>query len=135
MAGEVCRYPHLMRLAAFAFLVPDYAAGLAFFRDGLGWTVTADEDQGRKRWITLRCGAVEIVLARADAPEQVAAIGNQFGGRVGLFLQTDDFTRDAARIVAAGGTFEEAPRHEPYGTVAVWRDPWGGRWDLIGPPG
>lgn len=123
-----------MRLGAFAVLVPDHDACLAFFRDGLGWEVTADEDQGRKRWITLRCGDVEMMLARADTPAQVAAIGNPFGGRVGLFLRTDDFARDAARIEAAGGTFEEPPRHEPYGTVAVWRDPWGGRWDLIGPP-
>ncbi len=124
----------MMRLGAFAFLVPDYEAGLAFFRDGLGWEVTADEDQGRKRWITLRCGNVEMVLARADTPAQVAAIGRGAGGRVGLFLRTDDFDGDAARIAAAGGVLEEAPRHEPYGTVAVWRDPWGGRWDLIGPP-
>ena len=131
MAGAVLGRP--VRLGALSVLVPDYDEGLAFFRDGLGWEVTADEDQGRKRWVTLRCGAVEIVLARADTDAQRVAIGNQFGGRVGLFLRTDDFDRDAARIVAAGGTFEEDPRHEPYGTVAVWRDPWGGRWDLIGP--
>lgn len=99
-----------MRLGAFAFLVPDYDAGLAFFRDGLGWEVVLDEDQGRKRWITLRCGPVEMVLARADTPAQVAAMGNGHGGRVGLFLRTDDFARDAARIEAAGGSFDEAPR-------------------------
>ncbi|WP_425283634.1 VOC family protein [Jannaschia faecimaris] len=74
-----------------------------------------------------------MILARADTPRQTAVIGNQFSGRVGFFLHTDDFARDAARIVAAGGTFEDSPRYEPYGTVAVWRDPWGTRWDLIEP--
>jgi predicted enzyme related to lactoylglutathione lyase len=122
-----------VRLAAVALIVPDYDAALAFFVDGLGWTCTADEDQGRKRWVTVRAGAVEIVLARAEGEAQGAAIGAQFAGRVGLFLRTDDFEGDAARIEAAGGTFEEAPRREAYGTVAVWRDPWGNRWDLIGP--
>ena len=64
---------------------------------------------------------------------QRAAIGNQCGGRVWLFLQTDDFAASAARITAAGGTFEAAARVEPYGTVAVWRDTFGNRWDLIQP--
>ncbi|MEY4698199.1 MAG: hypothetical protein RIT14_2627, partial [Pseudomonadota bacterium] len=74
-----------------------------------------------------------IVLARADTPEQVASIGRQGGGRVWLFLETDDFARDEARLRAAGAVFQEAPRHEPYGTVAVWADPFGNRWDLIEP--
>ena len=74
-----------------------------------------------------------LVLARAEGPEQQAAIGKQAGGRVFLFLQTDDFARDHAAMLAAGVTFEEAPRHEAYGSVAVWRDPFGNRWDLIGP--
>jgi uncharacterized glyoxalase superfamily protein PhnB len=64
---------------------------------------------------------------------QHAAIGNQTGGRVGFFLHTDDFDRDHARMRAAGVVFDEAPRDEPYGRVAVWRDPFGNRWDLIGP--
>ena len=64
---------------------------------------------------------------------QRAAIGDQAGGRVWLFLRTDDFARDHARLTAAGVVFEEAPRHEVYGIVAVWRDPWGNRWDLIQP--
>jgi uncharacterized glyoxalase superfamily protein PhnB len=78
-------------------------------------------------------GGTRLVLARAEGPAQVAAIGNQAGGRVFLFLQTDDFARDHAAMLAAGVTFEEDPRHEPYGSVAVWRDPFGNRWDLIGP--
>ncbi|MEM9797950.1 MAG: VOC family protein [Pseudomonadota bacterium] len=122
----------MMRLGAVAYLVDDYDRAIAFFVDGLGFTLTADEDQGRKRWVTVRAGAVELVLARALG-DQTASIGAQFGGRVGLFLHTDDFDRDAARIEAAGGTFEEMPRDEPYGRVAVWRDPWGTRWDLIEP--
>ena len=73
------------------------------------------------------------MLARAEGAEQKAAIGNQAGGRVFLFLETDDFARDHAAMLAAGVRFEEAPRHEPYGSVAVWRDPFGNRWDLIGP--
>ncbi len=123
-----------MRLAALALVVPDYDAGIAFFT-ALGFTVTADADQGTKRWVTVAPpgGGPDLVLARADTPAQAAAIGNQAGGRVFLFLQTPDFARDAARIAAAGGTFEEAPRSEPYGTVAVWRDPFGNRWDLIQP--
>ena len=122
-----------MRLALVALLVPDYDDALRFFVDGLGWSCTADEDQGRKRWVTVRPeGGAHLLLARAEGAQR-AAIGRQFGGRVGLFLHTDDFGRDAARIEAAGGAFEEAPRREPYGTVAVWRDPWGNRWDLIQP--
>ena len=69
----------------------------------------------------------------AEGAAQTGAIGNQAGGRVWLFLQTDDFWRDHAKMMAAGVVFEEEPRVKPYGTVAVWRDPWGNRWDMIGP--
>ncbi|MEL7459847.1 MAG: VOC family protein [Pseudomonadota bacterium] len=115
-------------------LVPDYDAGLAFYAGVLGWDVTSDLDQGAgKRWVVVTPpgGGTAVLLARAVGPEQTAAIGNQTGGRVGFFLQTDDFARDHAAMIAAGVTFEEAPRAEPYGTVAVWRDPFGNRWDLI----
>ena len=122
-----------MRLGHVALLVPDYDAALAFFVGGLGWTCTADEDQGRKRWVTVvpPGGGCGLVIARAEGA-QARAIGEQFGGRVGLFLHSDNFDGAAALITAAGGTFEEAPRRESYGIVAVWRDPWGNRWDLIG---
>jgi catechol 2,3-dioxygenase-like lactoylglutathione lyase family enzyme len=122
-----------MRLAALSLIVPDYAAGISFYVDVMGFRLTADVDQGHKRWITVQApgGGAEIVLARAENANQRAAIGNQGGGRVWLFLETDDFVRDHARMLAAGIPFEEAPRHEPYGTVAVWRDPFGNRWDLI----
>ena len=123
------------QLASVALVVPDYDAAIAFFVGGLGWTLTADIDQGHKRWVTVQPpgGGAQLVLARADGPAQTLAIGNQCGGRVWLFMNTDDFARDHAMLIAAGAQFEESPRHEPYGTVAVWRDPWGNRWDLIGP--
>lgn len=123
------------RLAAAALVVPDYHAAIAFFTQVLGFSLTADLDQGAKRWVTVDPpgGGCRLVLARAEGAEQQAAIGNQAGGRVWLFLETDDFARDHARMTAAGGIFEEEPRHEAYGTVAVWRDPFGNRWDLIQP--
>ncbi len=123
------------RLAALSLIVPDYDPAIAFFRAALGFEVTEDIPQGTKRWVTLQGpgGGARLVLARAEGAAQQAAIGAQGGGRVWLFVQTDDFARDAARLTAAGAIFEEAPRHETYGIVAVWRDPWGNRWDLIQP--
>jgi len=125
----------MMRLAAVSLIVPDYEPALEFYVDRLGFSLVEDVDQGRKRWITLAPpgGGCRLVIARADGPEQRAAIGRQGAGRVWLFLQTDDFARDHARLLAAGAVFEEMPRSEPYGTVAVWRDPFGNRWDLIAP--
>ena len=124
------------RISAIALVVPDYEAGLAFYVGKLGFRLVEDIDQGRKRWVTVEPpgGGTRLLLARAEGAVQEAAIGNQAGGRVFLFLQTDDFARDHAAMLAAGVTFEELPRHEPYGSVAVWCDPFGNRWDLIGPP-
>lgn len=115
-----------MRIAALAIMVPGYDEGLAFYAGGLGFAVAEDADQGRKRWLALRApgGGPRLILAvGADRPMT----------RVARFLETDDFARDMARITAAGGAFEEPPREEPYGRVAVWRDPFGNRWDLIQP--
>ncbi len=125
----------LAKISAVALVVPDYDAAIVFYRDVMGFDLTADVDQGRKRWVTVRPpgGGVELLLAQAQGPDQHAAIGHQTGGRVFLFLETDDFARDHARMTAAGVVFEQAPRAEPYGTVAVWRDPFGNRWDLIQP--
>ncbi|MEX3015624.1 VOC family protein [Gymnodinialimonas hymeniacidonis] len=131
-----------MHLSLVTLIVPSYDEGIRFFVDGLGWTLTADEDQGRKRWVTVAPGApssdlglsqTQILLAVATSPTQESALGRQTGDRVGFFLQTDCFDRDADRITTAGGTFIETPRHEPYGKVAQWRDPWGNLWDLIEP--
>lgn len=123
----------LPRLAAMALLVPDYDSAVAFYVGVMGFDLLEDVDQGRKRWVTVapRGGGCALVLARADTAEQAAAIGNQTGGRVFLFLETDDFARDHAAMLAAGVRFEETPRQEVYGTVAVWRDPFGNRWDLL----
>jgi len=124
-----------MRLTLVTLLVPNYEAGITFFVSGLGWHLLSDEDQGHKRWVTVApvSGGPGLLLARASDSPQTNAIGRQTGTRVGFFLQTENFTRDAARIKAAGGTFLESPRIEPYGTVAQWRDPWGNLWDLIEP--
>lgn len=121
-------------LGAIALIVPDYDSAISFFR-AIGFTLTADIDQGTKRWVTVQPsgGGAALVLARAEGALQTATIGAQGAQRVWLFLHCDDFDTDAALIRAAGGVFEQAPRTEAYGRVAVWRDPWGNRWDLIQP--
>lgn len=122
-------------IGALALVVPDYDQAIRFFVDVMGFDLTEDIDQGRKRWVTVTPpgGGVRLVLAKATDSAQQAAIGNQTGGRVFLFLHSDDFWRDHARMIAAGVVFLEAPRAETYGIVAVWRDPFGNLWDLIGP--
>ena len=126
------------RIALTALVVPDYDEALRFYVGAAGFTLVEDTDLGGgKRWVTVAPSpdpaASGLLLARADGERQRASVGEQWGGRVGLFLHTDDLARDHAAMLAAGVTFEEAPRPEPYGTVAVWRDPWGNRWDLIEP--
>lgn len=119
---------------AFSLLVPHYDTAIDFYCGKLGFQLAEDIDQGHKRWVRiLPPGATQggLILARADGNRQKLAIGNQFGGRVGLFLHTDDFARDHAAMQAQGVHFEETPRHEPYGIVAVWQDPFGNRWDLL----
>lgn len=120
-------------LATVTLVVPDYEAGLEFYVDQLGFDLVEDTDLGGgKRWVVVgpQSGA-NLLLAKAADDSQTAAIGNQTGGRVGFFLETDDFIDTHARFVAAGVTFHEEPRHEPYGTVAVFSDPFGNRWDLL----
>ena len=126
--------PRGQRITALSLLVPDYEAGIAFYVGKLGFDLLEDTDMGGgKRWVRVRPkgGGVELLLARAVTDEQRAAIGNQSGGRVFLFLETDDFDRDHAAYVAAGVTFLEALRSEPYGEVVVMQDPFGNKWDLI----
>ena len=123
----------MTHLHALSFLVPDYDDAIAWFTGPLGFVLEQDIDLGEgKRWVRVRPsgGGAAFILARAVG-DQVAHIGAQGGGRVWLFLESDDFAADHARMLEAGITFEEEPRHEPYGTVAVFQDPWGNRWDLI----
>lgn len=126
----------MTHIAAFALVVPDYAAGLEFYVGTLGWELITDVDLGEdKRWILIAPpgGQCRILLARAVGPDQSAAIGAQTGGRVGFFLSSDNFERDYAAMQSAGVQFCEEPRHEIYGSVVVWMDPFGNKWDLIEP--
>lgn len=124
-------------IARITLVVPDYDDAIAFYRDSLGFELLEDLDMGDgKRWVLLRPrGAREtaLLIAKADGAAQAAAIGNQTGGRVAFFLHTDDFARDHAAMLAKGVAFREEPRHEPYGTVAVFADPFGNLWDLLQP--
>lgn len=124
-------------LGTVAIVVPSYDEGLACYCGQLGFDLLEDTDRGGgKRWVVVAppgSTGTALLLAEADGPEQRAAIGDQHGGRVGFFLRTDDFWRDHERYVAAGVRFEEEPRVEDYGTVAVFRDAFGNRWDLIEP--
>jgi catechol 2,3-dioxygenase-like lactoylglutathione lyase family enzyme len=124
-----------VRLALTTLVVPDYDAGIAFCVDALGFELIEDTDMGAgKRWVVVggHSGG-RLLLAQAANDAQAAAIGNQTGGRVGFFAHTNDFAATQARLVDAGVQFHERPRHEPYGTVAVFSDPFGNRWDLIEP--
>jgi catechol 2,3-dioxygenase-like lactoylglutathione lyase family enzyme len=121
------------RIALFSLLVPDYDPALDFFLR-IGFECREDTDLGNgKRWVRIAPpgGETEILLARAVDDRQSASIGEQGGGRVWLFLETDDFESDYQRLKFEGVEFETPPRAEPYGRVAVWKDPWGNRWDLI----
>ena len=121
-------------IAAVTLLVPDYDEAVAYYVGKLGFKLVEDTAlSATKRWVMVAPpgGQTAILLARADSPDQTAAIGFQTGGRVGFFLHSDDFASDVARLIAAGVRFEEDPRHEPYGSVAVWVDPFGNRWDLL----
>ncbi len=115
-------------------VVPEYDAGIDFFTRVLGFALIEDTamDAG-KRWVVVGGpGGARLLLARAANDAQRAAIGNQAGGRVGFFLNARDFDATHAALVDAGVGFEAAPRLEPYGKVAVFADPFGNRWDLIG---
>jgi catechol 2,3-dioxygenase-like lactoylglutathione lyase family enzyme len=116
-------------------VVDDYDRARRFYCDALGFECLQDEVQPEgKRWLVVKPrggDGAAFLLAEAADEAQRAAIGNQTGGRVGFFLKTDDFARDHAAMLAAGVTFREAPRHEVYGTVAVFADPYGNTFDLI----
>ena len=122
-------------IGALTLVVRDYDEAIQFYRDRLGFTLLADTSLGTdKRWVLLAppgSSETRLLLAKATTPEQVARIGDQTGGRVFLFLHTDHFERDHARLLTNGVRFLEPPRHEPYGTVAVFEDLYGNRWDLL----
>ena len=127
-----------MRLAHVTLVVADYDEALAWYCGKLGFTLVSDanEPEQDKRWVVIApprapAGSATILLARASAPGQAATIGNQTGGRVFLFLETDDFWRDYQAWQAAGVRFVREPARAPYGTVAVFEDLYGNRWDLI----
>ena len=124
------------RIATVALIVRDYDEAIAFYRDRLGFTLESDTPlEPGKRWVTVAppgTGA-RLLLARATEAAEVAATGRQGADRVWLFLETTDFARDHAAFTAHGVRFLETPRHEAYGTVAVFEDLYGNRWDLIEP--
>ncbi len=124
------------RLALVTYLTDDYDRAITWFCDALGFVLLEDTDMGGgKRWVRMaphKDAETAFLIAHAVG-DQVEVIGRQAGGRVGHFLFTDDFAAQQARMQAAGVKFREAPRHEPYGTVAVFEDLHGAPWDLIQP--
>ena len=124
-------------IATVSLLVADYDDAITFYCDTVGFDLITDNDMGGgKRWVVVappgRAGA-QLLLAKADGEAQRAAIGNQGGGRVMFFLNSTSFARDHAAMVGRGVKFLEAPRHEAYGSVAVFEDLYGNKWDLIEP--
>ena len=122
------------RLALVTVVVADYDEAIAWYTGRLGFRLIEDIDQGHKRWVVVGppgARGARLLLARASDERQSAAIGGQAGGRVGFFLETDDFARDFAAFTERGVRFLDAPRHEPYGIVAVFEDLCGNKWDLI----
>ena len=129
--------PMSLSIATVSLLVADYDDAIAFYCDRVGFDLVSDTELGGgKRWVVVappgRSGA-QLLLAQADGEAQRAATGNQGGGRVMFFLNTSNFARDYAAMVERGVKFLEQPRHEDYGSVAVFEDLYGNKWDLIEP--
>ncbi|MGA5420335.1 VOC family protein [Streptomyces lavendulocolor] len=128
----------MSHIALITLVVRDYDEAISFYTRALGFDLVEDADRGGgSRWVVVRprgAGAgTGLLLARAAGEAQERSVGGQTGGRVGFFLHTEDFTGDRERMLAAGVRFLEEPRHEPYGTVAVFEDLYGNRWDLLQP--
>lgn len=127
----------LQRIAHVALLVSDYDEAIAFYTQKLHFTLVEDKYQPAqdKRWVIVappgNNGGTTLLLARASTLDQTQFVGNQSGGRVFLFLQTDDFWRDYNDMSTAGIKFVRLPSEQPYGIVAVWEDLYGNRWDLV----
>ena len=135
-----CGYNHLMKqsIVHIALVVRDYDEAIEFYCGKLHFTLVEDTYQPEqdKRWVLVAppgSTGTQLLLARAATPEQESFIGRQSGGRVFLFLRTDDFWRDYNAMLAAGIHFVRLPKSAPYGTVAVFEDLYGNLWDLIGP--
>jgi catechol 2,3-dioxygenase-like lactoylglutathione lyase family enzyme len=124
-----------LAVAQLALVVKDYDAAIAWYTSALGFVLVSDTRlSADKRWVVVAPpggDGARLLLARASTPAQAERIGDQAGGRVFLFLETDDFARDHAAMIALGVTFTEPPREESYGTVAVFLDLYGNRWDLV----
>lgn len=129
----------MLKLAQLALVVRDYDEAINWYTRALGFALLEDTPLGGgKRWVVMRPpgpDGAELLLARAASAEQETRIGNQTGGRVFLFLHSDDFWRDHRAFSAAGVRFVDGPREEAYGSVAVFEDLYGNRWDLIGRSG
>ncbi len=130
----------MTQLDLVSLIVTDYDEAIRFFVQALDFALVEDRvshttDGREKRWVVVRPhrGGTGFVLARADGEAQCSAIGTQWAGRVGLFLRVGDFEKTYTSLMATGVEFEGAPRDEPYGRVVVFRDPFGNRWDLLGP--
>jgi catechol 2,3-dioxygenase-like lactoylglutathione lyase family enzyme len=122
-------------LALVALVVADYDEAIEYFTKTLGFSLVEDEPrESGKRWVVVSPGGdkgAKLLLAKAAKPEQLSRVGNQTGGRVFLFMHTDDFDGTYSRYLAAGVDFAEMPRSESYGRVVVFRDLYGNKWDLI----
>jgi catechol 2,3-dioxygenase-like lactoylglutathione lyase family enzyme len=126
-------------LGYVALVVRDYDEAIAYFTEKLGFQLledsgATDRNGQDKRWVLVApqgSPGTNLLLARASTPEEASRIGNQTGGRVFLFLHTDDFWRDYRAMIARGVKFLETPREQSYGTVAVFEDLYGNKWDLL----
>jgi len=121
-------------IAAVTFVVKDYDEAITFFVRKLDFELVEDKViDDDKRWVVVgpRGSGTRLLLGKAATPEQLRCVGDQTGGRVFLFLETDDFRRDYERMLAQGVRFNESPREEVYGTVAVFEDLYGNKWDLL----
>ena len=126
-----------LSVSAVTLVVRDYDEAIGWYRQKLGFELVEDKDLGEgKRWIVMAppgSNGARLILGKAATPAQERHIGDQAGGRVFLFLKTGDFARDHAAMLAKGVRFREAPRREPYGSVAVFEDLYGNAWDLLQP--
>lgn len=128
----------MQTLGYVAFVVREYDEAIAYFTDKLGFRLVedsraTDRNGQEKRWVLVAPPgpqSTNLLLAKASTADELSRIGNQTGGRVFLFLHTDDFWRDYRAMTARGVNFLETPREEPYGTVAVFEDLYGNKWDL-----